>query len=951
MNQALLVLCTLAIVQPWPESLPSNGNVLNLERLGAGVPAGWLLEAENAEWQAAAEPGALGAGAACVHLGQRGHLVLTSPARALRAGYPHAVFLWIHSEPAGVHVSVRLRDNDGEALAGLDQSLRTAPEWQRVVLKCTPAESVKGFYYLEIAIDGEHAVVGMDGLWFGECPGDSGSEWAPAYRAASLNLSPEADWGVVTDCAPSQVHIRAAGTTAGERVCLRATRVDGSVVVLPPCTIDTPGRWETTFTVEEGANARFGMTRVEGVIADSEGRAVSPVVETLLTRVPAPVPGPLPDSPFGIHVQLRDPDLSVMAKFGYKWCRIHDASGITKWGLLETSPGVWEWHDDRVALARRHGFSIVGMLDSAPPWETGVTDDGYFKIYRAPKNLELWRHYVRQVVGHYKGQIDEWEVWNEPWDLRRFFQGGSPALYAALLKAAYEEAKTANPSSVIIGVDTYPPIWETAVLASGAYPYYDMMSWHRYDSNLQGRPNDAPARVAERLQAAQAWYGRPKPTLASEGGIDMTMFQGSFFSFADPAIVGDWSEGADRYARLFLSTLAAGHKRFITYSVHNPPRHGMPNHMMCEPGPLPRPLHASMAALAHFVEGARYRERLIPACDISAHVFEQPHARPFADGPSTVVALIADGAAPEPLPNALPSGVHCYDRWGNATEAPSYATRSIEYLVADAATAPALLDALHNETPEAGPQTAGDLLRLTVSSFVQETPPLWRLFSSQGSLLVAAPSEGGPVIATRAMLRDGMHHERLRAWPASLAVTDVQSNPAGLFQVGSAVLMTGGTPSHRLFFTAVRDGEGHSWRYLTLTLLPADAAGPPEDLRAITAIGERWAAAIREGTSAHLHGLFHPDATCVAASTLHGEYFVFDNPEYLITMLNTAVIFGRAPISSMTFQETAVAGDVAVLSGRWDIASLPLGIAAYRFTATCRRTPDGWRLASFCMGA
>ena len=42
----------------------------------------------------------------------------------------------------------------------------------------------------------------------------------------------------------------------------------------------------------------------------------------------------------------------------------------------------------------------------------------------------------------------------------------------------------------------------------------------------------------------------------------------------------------------------------------------------------------------------------------------------IAAEPSTVVALVANGEAPEPLPHTLPAQIRCFDRWGNPTDTP-----------------------------------------------------------------------------------------------------------------------------------------------------------------------------------------------------------------------------------------------------------------------------------------
>lgn len=155
------------------------------------------------------------------------------------------------------------------------------------------------------------------------------------------------------------------------------------------------------------------------------------------------------------------------------------------------------------------------------------------------------------------------------------------------------------------------------------------------------------------MRAEQAKYGTPKPLICSEGGPDVSLFHGSFFSFADPVLSGDWSRGADQLARMYLSCIASGVERFFLYSVHNDNRYGRPIHMAVEPGFLLRPMHLTVAALAYFVEGASYEKCLKPSYDISAHVFRQTNPRPYADVPSTVVVLIANGEEPEDLPNLL----------------------------------------------------------------------------------------------------------------------------------------------------------------------------------------------------------------------------------------------------------------------------------------------------------
>lgn len=677
-----------------------NGNVLALERFGAGAPGGWLVSGENYAWDAETGTGQLGPGAGCIRFGEAGTVELASPARRLDDGKPYTLLLWFRGEPAGAQVSVSLHDNETRHTLAFEKTAAASQDWQQLRMTQALPEAVKGCYYLRLAAKGANTTLWLDGLWLGVTEPQPPADWQPDWHSASVALAPEEPWGVVAGAAPLRYQARVAGVTArGAQLKTRVVSTTGECAEQPAIPLDAAGTWSSICEIHGDIANRFGMFRVEAAVVDESGKPLSPMTETLLARAPDPFPAPFRDSYFGIHVKLIAPDLEAMSRLGYKWLRIHDASGITKWGMIEPEPGQWIWHDDEVALAHEKGFCILGMLDSAPPWESGAEEQGYFSIYSAPKDPEKWRNYVQKVVEHYKGAIDDWEVWNEPWNPIGFFKGGNPQLYTELLKIAYTETKAINPNAVVIGIDTWPPYWDAMTLAAGAYDYYDVLSFHRYDPSMHGYPNDPIDRIAKRLRNAQEQYGQPKPLMFSEGGPDVTIFHGSFFSFAEPVLTGDWSWCADQYARMYLTTIASDVQRFFAYSVHNYTHHGYSTHMIVEPGPLLRPLHLTLAALAHFVDGADYVERLLPDHDISAHVFAQSHDRPYAKGPSTVVVLHANGLDPEPLPQAIPEGVACYDRWGNPAALPTEAVRSPVYLVATGDAATALMSALATNNP------------------------------------------------------------------------------------------------------------------------------------------------------------------------------------------------------------------------------------------------------------
>ena len=73
-----------------------------------------------------------------------------------------------------------------------------------------------------------------------------------------------------------------------------------------------------------------------------------------------------------------------------------------------------------------------------------------------PVSLDDWQDYVSATVSHYKGMIDDWEVWNEP-DSSGFLKLAGfaselrkPGVYVNLVSSAYKAAKAANPNARIV---------------------------------------------------------------------------------------------------------------------------------------------------------------------------------------------------------------------------------------------------------------------------------------------------------------------------------------------------------------------------------------------------------------------------------------------------------------------------------------------------------------------
>lgn len=205
--------------------------------------------------------------------------------------------------------------------------------------------SVTGHYYFELTASGTDTTVYLDGLWLGRVDELLEDTWRPATQEAGVVLEPVAPWGVVNGNEEQRVRARVCGVIRpGMQLRLQATNTLGMKAALPAISIDESGLFEKEIPITDAVAQPFGMLRVEGHVTDAWGMAASTRCETLLTRAPEPLPGPMPGSCFGVHVSLREPDLEAVARLGYKWCRVHDASAITKWGYVEPEPGNWIWH-------------------------------------------------------------------------------------------------------------------------------------------------------------------------------------------------------------------------------------------------------------------------------------------------------------------------------------------------------------------------------------------------------------------------------------------------------------------------------------------------------------------------------------------------------------------------------------------------------------------------------
>lgn len=169
----------------------------------------------------------------------------------------------------------------------------------------------------------------------------------------------------------------------------------------------------------------------------------------------------------------------------------------------------WQKYDFILAEAARRGIAPIVRLDRPPAWaRQRALATPEFQARKAvngaatgpPDDYADYAHFVGAVVRHYKGQLRFIQIWNEPnlmdeWNGQR----PSPSEFLALLKAAYQSAKAADPAVVVLfpslsptdGLDVTAPYTDLDFLDEiytlGGAPFFDIMSAQAYGL---GQPPD-----------------------------------------------------------------------------------------------------------------------------------------------------------------------------------------------------------------------------------------------------------------------------------------------------------------------------------------------------------------------------------------------------------------------------------------------------------------------------
>ncbi len=525
---------------------------------------------------------------------------------------------------------------------------------------------------------------------------------------------------------PARIDYHVTGNIpAGTELRFSLSDLYGETRQLPPAVL-AGNRKEGSVTLPIPPEKPFGQFRLEAQAFHGD-KPVSPPNELVLTRLPRPVHWgeDAPDSPFGIHVTSFDPSLKAVKAAGVNWARLHDAGmEYIGWFYLEPEKGVWKFRDRDIKAYRDNHIKIFGQLGTAPGWasylsktDTGRNHIAYHDRYFQPLDREEFANYAATVAARYKGVIDDWFIWNEPWihgwwgvsydkKTGRYITSKQPqADFARLCATAYDTVKRVNPAAKVSGFNTTGGAngeqWTRGVFEAGGLDQCDTVDFHFYTDRAVGYPGDGGERAVDSAIGLLRRQGLDKPVYMSEGqgaslgsqtGDTSMRYVGLYRHTVPWENSEDYHSVSDRNVRYHLSLLANGVDKVYLYSAHcyfNLAR--VPYFLvMFNADGYPHPMLAAYSAMTQRLEGLRFKRLLQLADGVYAYIFD--------DGKrSTAVIAPRPGGQGVRVAGDLPE-LRAADLYGNPLALPAACTDRVFYLSAPVP-ADRLADSLRAEKP------------------------------------------------------------------------------------------------------------------------------------------------------------------------------------------------------------------------------------------------------------
>lgn len=646
--------------QAHPEPLPLNR--FRLSRMPLGLQNGWSVRRNmelGRDVEIVSDPKIVGPGGApSLHvrvIHPREPLTLyTAPMGWVDCLAPHVASFYVRGKITGTVEATAGHQADTSKRIDLD----TGEKWERFALGFKPRVGAVN-RALRFNVRGDFH---LDAFQVEEGPEPT------AYRSATpcevaLAL-PESDASVARvqfEDEPSKVRYCVSGSPGPDaRLKARLTNVYGKASDLEPVRLENCSVQSGVIDFDAFGRRPYGSFRIEAWVEAPRGKRLSGHNEIVLHRLRRPryENRDAPESPFGIHTLPIRRHLLMAKAAGFNWVRLHD-SGLEfiGWYFLEREKGKWTFFDEDIQRYRLGHLKILGEFGTAPEWAsyfshtTEPCKDGYRKRWFAPTDPEAFGNYCRVVAERYKGVIDDWCMWNEPWAAdffafdyepsktkkpRGFTQPDTaPAYHAELTRQAHVNARAVNPEARIAGVcttvaeslDSRAVKWTRGIVEAGGLEWCDAYDYHHYLDAPIGHTGDV-IEVTVRYAFA--------PVVEKQGAIDKPLWMTEGQSVRHVIGAGlykhtlthpdedDVWEVSDRLARYAVRMLAVGVERLFLYSMHthNYFDDGAVWSVLVTPEGYMHPCGAAHSAMAWLIEDTRFLQTVEPVDGVAVHVFQ-----------------------------------------------------------------------------------------------------------------------------------------------------------------------------------------------------------------------------------------------------------------------------------------------------------------------------------------
>jgi hypothetical protein len=634
-------------------------NLLRVSRFPLGLQSGWSLSRDNSDGDDVlidADPEVTGpSGAPALHIHSDELMRLyTAPFAVPAAHEPHVASLYIRGVGSGKVAVVC----DGRQLANKGFDLKQEDGWQLIQLQFSPVLFARAY---GIRLEGQGDV------WIDAMQVKPGNE-ATAYKSqhpcevALACTRGDAKAALVQfDDEPASVSFCVSGEAKDAKLKTRVFNLYGEEKPLPDVSLKREFLQYGEMRYDVFPDKPYGTFRIEAWVENSAGERISTYNEIVMHRLRRPhywmKDGP--DSHFGVHTNSTTRHIIMAKAIGINWVRLHDAGmEYLGWYHIEPQRGEWKFRDKEIHRYRRFGMKVLGELGTAPKWasyyqDVGKDHSGYFDCYYQPKDLEDYANYVRTVAQRYKGVIDAYDVWNEPWihawwavsydeskggDRDGYVTSADPAGdFVKLMATAYKNAKDVDDSITILGVNSTTGTagknsfggeeWTRGIVQHGGMDYCDAVCYHQYTGDPVGYPGDV---VTRGFQTATGpiveQFGRnPKPVWMTEGSAVVKILGSGFYNHTLPYQSSEnIMHTSDRLCRFVVSLLAQGVEKVFLYSMHAHsyfPGGSNWRELVTDEGAL-HPSGAAHSALAWYLDDARFVKTLDIADGFHAYLFE-----------------------------------------------------------------------------------------------------------------------------------------------------------------------------------------------------------------------------------------------------------------------------------------------------------------------------------------